>query len=267
LDVRSLTALLADAGFVAAGEEAQELVDRAGGDAELLEGLVARRLTGEPLAWIVGGVTFCEMRIGVDPGVYVPRWHSEPLALRAVERLPTGGTAVEICCGSGAIARTLMAHRPGAKVSAIDVDARAVACARSNGVDAYLGDMLTGLPTAFGGAVDVIVGVVPYVPAPEMALLQRDTLRFESPLAYDGGPDGLSLLRRAVREAAALLREGATLLLELGAGQEMALADELAAAGFIGVQTIRDADGDIRGIESTLGESPGVRVDRPSYRF
>src|SRR6266700_2178629 len=91
-DLEVLAALLSSAGFVAAREEATELVARADGDRTLLDALVRRRLTGEPLAWIIGSTCFCGTRIRVDVGVYVPRWQSEPLARRAVERLPPGGT-------------------------------------------------------------------------------------------------------------------------------------------------------------------------------
>src|SRR5690348_12361138 len=90
-DLADLTALLSRAGFIAAEDEANELLARAGGDVELLDSLIARRLTGEPLAWIIGKVTFCGVEIRVDPGVYVPRWQSEPLAHRAVDRLPSTG--------------------------------------------------------------------------------------------------------------------------------------------------------------------------------
>src|SRR5476651_11785 len=106
-DLDPLIALLSEAGFVAAEEEARELSARAAGDVELLDALVQRRLTGEPLAWITGRTPFCGMEVLVDPGVYVPRWQSEPLARRAVERLPATGTAVDLCTGSGAIAKVL----------------------------------------------------------------------------------------------------------------------------------------------------------------
>ena len=126
----------------------------------------------------------------IDPDVYVPRWLSEPLARRAIERLPATGTAIDVCTGSGAIAAVLRAHRPHARVLASDVDAKAVACAITNDVDAYLGDLFTPLPDDLLSSVDVVVGVAPYVPTPELPLLQRDTFTFERPLSYDGGPDG-----------------------------------------------------------------------------
>jgi release factor glutamine methyltransferase len=244
-DPATLAELLADAGFVAAAEEADELLARAAGDSALLDALVARRLTGEPLAWITGSVSFCGLEVRVDPGVYVPRWQSEPLALLAAQRLPADGTAVDVCTGAGAIAKTLMARRPSARVLATDVDERAVACARANGVDAHRGDLLAPLPPALEGRVDVVVGVVPYVPTPDLPLLQRDTLTFESPLSYDGGEDGTALLRRAAAESARFLRRGGALLLELGGEQADALRDALGRLGYVDV--------DVLGIDATLG--------------
>jgi release factor glutamine methyltransferase len=252
-DLETLAALLSGAGFVAADEEAEELLACAAGDVVLLDALVARRLTGEPLAWITGRLSFCGLEIRVDPGVYVPRWQSEPLARRAVERLPTTGAAIDLCTGTGAIARTLRANRPGARVVASDVDERAVACAAANGVEVYRGDLFTPLPRTLEGRVDVVVGVVPYVPTPALPLLQRDTFAFESPLSYDGGPDGTEILRRVLRESPRFLRRGGTLLLELGGKQADALGDDLARLGYVDVTVLVDEERDVRGIEATLG--------------
>jgi release factor glutamine methyltransferase len=257
-DRGSLTALLADAGFVAADEEAAELVARAQGDAELLDALVQRRLTGEPLAWITGTVTFCGLSIRVDPGVYVPRWQSEALAYRAAERLPDDGTAIDLCTGCGAIAKVLSARHPEARVVATDVDERAVACARANGVDALRGDLFAPLPRDL--EVDVVVGVVPYVPTPDLPLLQRDTFAFETPLSYDGGDHGTAILRRVLADAPRFLRRGGALLLELGGDQAERLRDDVARLGYGDVRVLRDEDGDLRGIEVTL-KSPGCHPD------
>ena len=253
-DREALAALLGGAGFVAAPEEADELLARARGNDVLLSALVERRLTGEPLAWIVGSVSFCGLDVRVDPGVYVPRRQSEPLARRAVERLPGDGVAIDLCTGSGAIAKLLMAERPGARVVASDVDARAVACAAANGVDVYRGDLFAPFPREIEGSADVVVGVVPYVPTLELPLLQRDTLTFETPLAYDGGDDGAGILRRALNDGRRWLRPGGALLLELGGGQADLLAADLARLGYTGVTVLVDDEGDVRGIEADLGD-------------
>ncbi|MDQ6708985.1 MAG: methyltransferase [Candidatus Dormibacteraeota bacterium] len=195
---------------------------------------------------------FCGLTIRVDPGVYVPRWQSEPLARRSIERLPPAGLAIDLCTGSGAIARTLMAARPGARVVATDLDERAVACARANGVEAFRGDLFAPLPRALAGAVDLVVGVVPYVPTPELPMLQRDTFTFESTIAYDGGPDGTNILRRVLRESPPFLKPGGAILLELGGNQAEALRGELERLGYVEVGVLADEEGDVRGIEATL---------------
>jgi release factor glutamine methyltransferase len=216
----------------------------------LLERLVARRLTGEPLAWITGGTEFCGLRIRVGHGVYVPRPQSEELAERAAELLPDGGVAVDLCTGSGAIGSVLRARRPAARVLGTDSDPASVACAAANGVEALLGDLYAPLPD--GLAADVIVGVVPYVPTSELRYLQRDTFAFEGTLAYDGGADGADLLRRAIAGAPAVLRPGGTLLLELGGEQADLVEADLARAGLEPRDVLRDDDGDVRGLEAAL---------------
>jgi release factor glutamine methyltransferase len=251
-DLPSLAALLSSAGFVAPEEEAADLLAAAAGDgdARTLDALVERRLTGEPLAWITGHTTFCDLEIKLDPGVYVPRWHSQALAEAARARLPGTGTAVDLCTGSGAIAAVLSARHPGARVVASDLSEVAVACARRNGVEAYQGDLFDPLPKDLAGRVDVVVAVVPYVPTPALPLLQRDTLAFESALPYDGGPDGTDLLRRVLVESPRFLQPGGVVLLELGGEQAEVLQDDLDRLGY-GERTVSvDEDGDVRDIEA-----------------
>lgn len=245
VDFDALRALMMRNGFVAPDEEAAELLEAAG-DGAPLDRLVERRLTGEPLAWITGKVEFCGLSVTIHEGVYVPRWHTELVAERAAERLPEHGAALDLCTGSGAVAKVLSARRPHARVTASDLDERSVACARANGVDARVGDLFAPLP---GDRVDVIVAVVPYVPTRALPLLQRDTFTFESALAYDGGEDGLDLLRRVLREAPDYLHPRGTLVLELGASQAGDLDAEIAALGYSDLREIIDDEGDLRGIE------------------
>jgi release factor glutamine methyltransferase len=258
LPVAELTALLAQAGFVAALDEAEELLRHAAGDVGRLETSVARRLSGEPLAWITGRADFCGLEVLVEPGVYVPRWQSEELARRAVDHLPADGVAIDLCTGSGAIAMVMMAARPDARVVASDVDERSVQCALGNGVEAYCGDLFDPLPDLRGtlrsaaGEVDVVVAVVPYVPTHALTLLPRDTMTFESPVSYDGGADGTDVLRRVIVESPRVLRPGGALILELGGEQADTLMSDLAGNGFEDVEVLRDEDGDIRGIDAML---------------
>ncbi len=243
-----LAARLAAAGCIAADEEAALLLERGGTDTELVERLVQRRLAGEPLAWITGHTEFCGVRLNIDPGVYVPRPHTEIVAETAAARLPAAGTAVDLCTGSGAIAAVLTTRHPAARVFATDLDPVAVTCARGNGVDAREGDLAAPLPADLTGHVDVVTAVTPYVPSHELGLLQRDTFRFESTLAYAGGDDGLATARRVLAAATSLLRDGGSIVLELGAGQAELLTGDLTRSGYIDCQLLQDDEGDERGL-------------------
>lgn len=241
---------LAALGFLAAGEEADELLGAAP-DAATLQAWLHRRERGEPLAWIVGRTTFCGHPIRIDHGVYVPRWQTERLARRAAALLPAAGRAVDLCTGCGAVAVHLAAA--GAAVVATDVDPRAVACARSNGVAAVRTDLDGGLRDE---AFDVVTAVAPYVPTDQLRLLPGDVLRYEPRRALDGGADGLDLVRRVVRAAARLLRTGGFLVTEVGGDQDEVLGPVLAAAGFGGGDWLVDEDGDLRGVTAQLSDRP-----------
>ncbi len=222
---------LAAGGCVDPAAEADALLDASNAGVEPLEELLARRLAGEPLAWIIGWVRFCDARVRVDPGVFVPRPQTEALARRAAALLPVDGIAVDLCAGSGAIAVVVGAARPRATVIATDVDPVAVACARRNGVEALLGDLDEPLPPALRGRVDVVTAVVPYVPTEELHLLPRDVLVHEPRRALDGGPRGTVVLERTARAATRWLRPGGSVLLELGGEQADVLSTIMAAAG------------------------------------
>lgn len=244
----TIVQILRQAGCVAAEEEAAELVEALGGDPEGLRELVSRRCRGEPLAWLTGSVCFCDEIVRVHPGVYVPRWQSEALALEAAARLPERGVAVDLCTGAGAIAVVLRSRRPSARVVGSEIDPLAVACALANGVEAFEGDMTACLPQGLAGTVDVVCAVVPYVPTAELRLLARDVLAYEPRGALDGGERGTRLLFQAAAEAVPLLRPGGSLLLELGGDEADLLAPVLAESGYGEVELRVDSDGDLRAL-------------------
>jgi release factor glutamine methyltransferase len=252
LDRVSVTQILAEAGCIAAGEEAGELIRAAAGDPDVLENLVSRRTNGEPIAWLTGSVTFCDLRLFVAPGVYVPRWHTEPLARRAVTLLPPGGVALDLCTGAGAIAAVLAAAEPTARVPATELDANAVRCARRNGVEVFEGFLDDPVPRALERRVDVLTAVVPYVPTDSIRLLPRDVQAFEPRVALDGGVDGTDLLAEVVRRSTHWLRPRGWLLLELGGDQADPIGRLLRETGFSGLDVLSDEDGDARGICACL---------------
>jgi release factor glutamine methyltransferase len=247
-----LSDMLARAGCVAADEEAAELLVAAGGERSTLISLVHRRLRGEPLAWVTGHAAFGELVVAVDPGTYVPRWQSLELAARAAARLPEGGKAIDVCTGSGAIAAALQLRRRSARVVGTDFDAGAVACARSNGVDARHGDLFDAVPSEFEGSTDVVVAVVPYVPTSALQYLPHDDRFYEAPSHYDGRTDGTDVLRRVVASAPRFLRPGGALLLELGGEQAEVVGSLMRELGYGQIDVWADDDGDLRGIEATL---------------
>jgi release factor glutamine methyltransferase len=253
LDRASVTQMLAEAGCIAAREEADELIRAAAGDPDVLDDLVSRRTNGEPIAWLTGAVTFCGLRLFVEPGVYVPRSQTEPLARRAVTVLPSTGVAVDLCTGAGAIAAAMAAAVPTAQVLATELDHTAARCARRNGVEVFEGFLDDPLPRAFVHRVDVLTAVVPYVPTDSLRLLPRDVRAFEPRLALDGGVDGMDVLAEVVRRSTRWLRPGGWLLLELGGDQAEPTGRLLHEVGFEGVDVMADEDGDPRAICAHLG--------------
>jgi release factor glutamine methyltransferase len=247
VDVASLTRALAGAGCVAADEEAEEIARRAHGQADAAR-MLARRLTGEPLEWITGRAHFCGLDLAIEPGVYVPRWQSEPLALKAAQLLPATGQAVDVCTGAGAVALVLQTRRPGARVVATDTDPVAVRCARANGITVHQGDLDEPLPPALAGGVDVMTGVPPYVPHDALHLLPRDVQRFEPRKALDGGARGLEVLTTLVGRSPRWVRPGGWLLLEIGGDQVAAMTALMTAAGYRAIDVLVDEEGDPRGI-------------------
>lgn len=251
LNLASVTSALETAGCIAAAEEAELLIRAADGGGEL-QRMVARRVTGEPLAWVVGSASFCGLDVPIEPGVYVPRWQSEPLALMAARLLLPAGLGVDLCTGAGAIAMVMRAARPDARVVATEIDPLAANCARRNGVVVYEGDLDQPLPSELVSQVDVMVGVLPYVPNEAFHLLPRDVQRFEPRRALVGGEGGLELVSTVVRRSPRWIRGGGWLLLEVGGDQIVEVTALLAASGFGDIATLQDEDGDPRGIYGRL---------------
>ena len=127
----AVVATLRAAGCVFAEDEAALLAAAAVSHDEL-DAMVARRASGVPLEHVLGWAEFCGLRIAVAPGVFVPRRRTECLVRQAVAAAPPRPVAVDLCCGTGAVAAALAAALSLAELHAADLDPAAVACARLN---------------------------------------------------------------------------------------------------------------------------------------
>ncbi|MBB3666092.1 release factor glutamine methyltransferase [Prauserella sediminis] len=224
---------LRSAGCVFAEDEAALLQDAATGPAEL-ERLVARRVGGEPLEYVLGWAAFRGLRVAVDPGVFVPRQRTGFLVEQALEVLPAGGVVVDLCCGSGALGAAVAAERPDATVHAADLDPAAVRCARRNLPGrVHEGDLFAALPPGLRGTVDVVVANVPYVPSEAIASMPPEARDHEPGIALDGGADGLDTLRALAGEAPSWLARGGHVLSETSERQAVGAAAAFAGAGLV----------------------------------
>lgn len=185
------------------------------------QALVRRRASGYPLPYLTGRIEFYSLEFEVTPETLIPRPETETLVDLALAHRPA--TVVDVGAGCGCIAVALAAHLPNTTVYAIEIAPAALAVARRNverhGVTARVhmvnGDVLTPL----SGPVHLIVSNPPYVPTGDCASLPVSVRDHEPRLALDGGPDGLSVIRRLLAQAPAKLRPGGRLLIEIGAGQ------------------------------------------------
>ncbi|HSD61703.1 MAG TPA: HemK/PrmC family methyltransferase [Burkholderiales bacterium] len=240
--------------------------------AAAFEALLARRLAGEPVAYLTGRREFFGLDFKITPAVLIPRPETELLVEQALERLPADAPSrvLDLGAGSGCVAITLARHRPRAKVTAVDTSEAALAVARDNARRLLGGGSPThgvGVPSplmgegqgegeessfrlvlsdwfsALGDAKYVlVVSNPPYVAEGDPHLAQGD-LRFEPRHALAAGADGLDCIRRIVRDAPAHLAEGGWLLFEHGYDQAEDCRNLLRGAGLQDIRSFRDLSG------------------------
>lgn len=184
------------------------------------DALVARRAAREPLQHLTGVAWFRHVELFVGHGVFVPRPETELLAGWAIEQATvlgstTGGpVVVDLCTGSGAIAKAVQDEVPTAEVHAVELDESAYAWAERNlggtGVDLRQGDFATAFDDLLG-AVDVVVCNPPYIPLEAWESVAPEARDHDPQLALFSGADGLDAIRALERRATQLLRPGGLL--------------------------------------------------------
>lgn len=221
----------------------------------LIHALFARRLSGEPIAYLTGEREFYGLDFHVTPAVLIPRSDTELLVELALTRVPQGGAILDMGTGSGAIAVAIAHARPDVRVTALDASSAALVVAQSNaarhGVDIrfLLSDWFSALSASSGSDIfDLIVANPPYIHAADVHLSQGD-LRHEPLDALTDHADGLDALRHIIRGAGAFLHADGWLLLEHGYDQADAVRQLLHQQGMSDPQSWRD----LAGIERVSG--------------
>ena len=211
---------------------------------------IARRLRGEPVAYITGSWEFYGLPMTVTPDVLIPRMDTEVL-VDAVKEFLTGykmdARVLDLCCGSGCITCAIGHELPATKLVAVDLSASALEVCRQNIAKNRLSSRVicmqadaTSSPPLGIGSFDVIVSNPPYIESAEIAKLDRSVRDYEPIWALDGGEDGLRFYKGIIKYWKSLLRPGGCLMFEVGEGQASAVCEMLMAAGFASAQTRRD---------------------------
>lgn len=213
------------------------LLDEVGeDDLAAYERLLARRAAREPLQHLTGEAWFRHVRLEVGPGVFTPRPETELLAGWAVEAATplAAPVVVDLCTGSGAIAKAVADEVPHARVHAVELDEPAHAYAARNlagtGVELRQGDAFAAFDDLAGG-VDVVVCNPPYVPLEAWESVAPEARDHDPHLALFSGQDGLDAIRVLAVRAAVLLRTGGVLGVEHADVQGASVPEVLAATG------------------------------------
>jgi len=253
------------AGVENAANEARWIVERAAGDPYRVVAempvtvrshhhwrlMVERRRAGEPLQYVLERWPFRTLELFVDRRVLIPRPETEVVVDAVLaEHARVGGAVVDLGTGSGAIALSVVAERPGTEVWGVERSPGALAVARANctglgrtarTVRLVEGSWFEGLPEDLRGEVGVIAANPPYVP--EDAPLPDEVERWEPAEALRAGTDGLADIRVIVAEAPAWLGPGGALVVEHGDDQGADVRALAVSAGFTQVRTGHDLAG------------------------
>ena len=235
-----------------------------------LRELVARRLRGEPLAYLTGLQEFLGLEFIAAPGALIPRRETElvgraclaVLQQLSADKLPI--QVLDLCTGCGNLAIAMAVQAPQALVYATDLEAAALAVAARNlehhglrsRVRLRQGDLFAALGSP--GNVEADAGLrfaliscnPPYLATRHATHMPVAVAGSEPVAAFDGGPFGLSIVLRLIREAPAHLRPGGWLCFEIGAGQQPIVDSRVAQnAGYSEVHRIRDEQGVVRAFQ------------------
>ena len=245
--------LLAAGGVESARFEARQ-IDLFTADPEKRRAMCARRISGEPLQYILGEWEFYSLPFLVGDGVLIPRADTETLCELALEWLKNKqAKVIDLCSGSGALAVAIAKNCPLARVWALEKSEKAYEYLEKNiklhqaDVTAVLGDVTKDT----FGSFDLIISNPPYIKTADLDSLQRE-VHFEPQMALDGGEDGLYFYKEILNRWLPHLKEGGMMAVEIGYDQADAVRGLFINAGLSDVGSKRDLSGIERVIFGTL---------------
>lgn len=229
---------------------------------DAVSALSTRRLKREPVARILGTREFWDLPLVLTPDVLVPRPETETVVETALHAIARDGTTLEmlrildIGTGSGALLLALLKELPKAVGLGTDISAAALEVARANAERNNLKDrcafVACDIAAGVEGTFDLIVANPPYIARGEIASLAPEVRLYDPATALDGGNDGLDVYRAIAAEAGRLLNPGGQLIVELGAGQEAAVAALFTNAGLHVAAARKDLAGIPRALRAGL---------------
>ena len=225
--------------------------------------LELKRLSGEPIAYLVGKRGFHEIELYVAPGVLIPRPETEILieiALREIQKLNRPVNILDLGTGSGAIALAIAHSAPQVLVTATDQSLEALAIANINAEQLGLSNRVQFAQGSWYGALkeviqfDVILSNPPYIAAGDTHLNEGD-LRFEPPSALTDGAGGLSCLETIISQVDPYLKLGGLVAVEHGFDQSEAKVNLMKVAQLEEIQVHRDLAGHCRAVSGRKSKS------------
>lgn len=224
--------------------------------------MAARRLSGEPLAYILGKWEFYGLELNVDPDVLIPRVDTEILVREAINAYlgrKNDPRVLDLCCGSGCIGCAIGHHLPKAQIVMVDDSEQALRVARSNVMKCNLGSKVSCVkadvfeePPAKIGSFDLIVSNPPYVRAMDLLTLDPSVRDYEPLEALNGGEDGFDFYQVILEKWKPCLRERGRLMFEVGEEQAETVMELMRTAGFERVKAVLDTAGTQRVVTGEL---------------
>lgn len=224
--------------------------------------LMARRLAGEPVAYIIGEWEFYGLTLDICRDVLIPRADTETLVERALEFLKDKTEklrVLDLCAGSGCIGLAIARHCPNAAVVLGDWSEDALRVSRQNirrcGMSGQVSTARINAmeaPPPLLSDFDLIVCNPPYIPSGDLDGLDRSVRAYEPAMALDGGPDGLDFYRAIAQKWKVALNPGGRLIFEIGYDQAPQVEYIMAANGYSGIQTFKDPGDHWRVVEGNV---------------